>query len=121
MLMTSAIKVGSYVVARVPENSGFVANWIQVGNDYGFVNPASIARVVTPSGVLTEAARHRAEAAALRAMPNASESTRPGSPGTAAHCDRIADRLDSVARISAPAAARVPVPAAACHRKSVAK
>ena len=38
-----------------------------------------------------EAADHMAEATAYRSGPNAAESKRPGSPGTAAHCDRFAD------------------------------
>jgi hypothetical protein len=51
--------------------------------------------VIAP--VTSEAAMHRAEAAARRASPNAAESKRPGSPDTALHCDRIADRLEKSA------------------------
>ena len=51
----------------------------------------------------TEAVRHRAEAAVLRAVPNASESKRPGSPGTAVHCERIANRLEKAAGVTAAA------------------
>jgi hypothetical protein len=45
----------------------------------------------------SEAAIHRAEAVARRAVPNASESKRPGSPDTALHCDRMADQLEKAA------------------------
>jgi hypothetical protein len=51
------------------------------------------------AALLTEAGKHRAEAAVLRAEPNASETKRPGSPGTALHCERIAARLEAAAGI----------------------
>lgn len=98
-LTANALQVGRYVVVHA-ENG--VANWVQVAMDRpvfterGFTayTPTS----VVPSGFMTEAARHRAEAAALRAAPNASESKRPGSPGTALHCDRMADKLEKAER-----------------------
>lgn len=46
----------------------------------------------------SEAAAHRAEAAARRAAPTASESKRPGSVDTAAHCDRRADELEKAGK-----------------------
>ena len=48
--------------------------------------------------VNSEAAEHRAEAAARRAAPTASESKRPGGVDTAAHCDRRADELEKAAK-----------------------
>jgi hypothetical protein len=97
-LTSSAIQVGRYVVVQADHG---VASWVQIATD----RPAFTARTFTAvtgtagvsAGFMTEAARHRAEAAALRAAPSASESKRPGSPGTAAHCDRIADRLEKAA------------------------
>lgn len=60
---------------------------------------AAIAAPVTNEApVNTEAAKHRAEAAKLRANPNASESKRPGSPGTAVHCDRLAAELEKAGK-----------------------
>jgi len=44
-----------------------------------------------------EAAEHRAEAKAYRNAPNPHETKRPGSPGTAAHCDRLAEAARTVA------------------------
>jgi hypothetical protein len=103
-LTFNAVSVGRYVI--VHEDWG-IANWVQVDMDrplfveYGFTTFTPIAAV--PPAFMSEAARHRAEAATLRAAPNASESKRPGSPGTAAHCDRIAARLDKAAGVTAPA------------------
>jgi hypothetical protein len=50
--------------------------------------------VTSTAPVNSEAATHRAEAAARRAVPTASESKRPGGVDTAAHCDRRADELE---------------------------
>jgi hypothetical protein len=44
-----------------------------------------------------DAADHVGEAKAYRSAPNSSESKRPGSPATAAHCDRLADAARSAA------------------------
>ena len=44
-----------------------------------------------------DATDHVAEAKAYRSAPNASESKRPGSPDTAAHCDRLADAARNAA------------------------
>lgn len=93
----NAVRVGNFVVVHAPDTNGFVANWVQVAVDFRVVNYGPVTGVVTPAGYPIEAARHRAEAAAFRAAPNASESKRPGSPGTAVHCDRIADRLEKAA------------------------
>jgi hypothetical protein len=103
-LTLNAVSVGRYVIVHADWG---IANWVQVDMDrplfveYGFTTFTPIAAV--PPAFMTEAARHRAEAATLRAAPNASESKRPGSPGTAAHCDRIAARLDKAAGVTAPA------------------
>jgi hypothetical protein len=67
----------------------------RLAEQYRIVSKTPSAAVIAP--VNSEAAMHRAEAAARRASPNASESKRPGSPDTAAHCDRIADRLEKSA------------------------
>jgi hypothetical protein len=93
------LAVGRYVVVHADRG---IANWVQVAADRPlFAERAFTAfelRAVVPPVFATEVARHRAEAAALRAAPNASESKRPGSPGTAVHCDRMADRLEKAAR-----------------------
>jgi hypothetical protein len=98
-LTASALQVGRYVVVHA--DSG-IANWVQVAMDRPVFTERAFATFtptsVVPSGFVTEAARHRAEAAALRAAPNASESKRPGSPGTAVHCDRMADKLEKADR-----------------------
>jgi hypothetical protein len=111
-LTLNAVSVGRYVIVHADWG---IANWVQVDMDrplfveYGFTTFATIAAV--PPAFMTEAARHRAEAATLRAAPNASESKRPGSPGTAAHCDRIANRLEKANGVAyaAPVAAPAPV------------
>ncbi len=54
--------------------------------------------VTSAAPVNSEAATHRAAAAARRAAPTASESKRPGSVDTAAHCDRRADELDKAGK-----------------------
>ena len=54
--------------------------------------------VASAAPVNAEAAMHRAEAAARRAAPTASESKRPGSVDTAAHCDRRADELEKAGK-----------------------
>ena len=110
-LTFSALTVGRFVVVHADNG---VATWVQVNLN----RPAYAADVFTfeprtvPLAFSTEAARHRSEAAALRAVPNASESKRPGSPGTAVHCDRIADRLEKAAG-AAPAYANPAAPAIA--------
>jgi hypothetical protein len=97
-LTASALAVGRYVIVHADFG---IANWVQVAMDRpAFAERAFTAfepRAVVPPVFATEAARHRAEAAALRAAPNTSDSKRPGSPGTAVHCDRIADRLEKTA------------------------
>ena len=109
----SAVHVGTFVIAHIPDANGLVATWVQAATDSGFVNSASLVPIVAQAAFATEADRHRAEAARLRMAPNASESKRPGSPGTAVHCDRIADRLDRVAHIGATGASSVSATAAA--------
>jgi hypothetical protein len=112
-LTLNALAVGRYVVVHA--NNG-VATWVQINTD-GTLFVKNAFTTVDPSAVVppvfsTEAARHRAEAAALRAAPNAAESKRPGSPGTAAHCDRIAARLEAGTSVApayaAPAATASP-------------
>jgi len=109
-LTANALRAGGYVVVHVPEGTA-VANWVQVATD--FRNDAFVAEVRAPAVATVngyaEPARHRAMAMALRAAPNASESKRPGSPGTALHCDRIADRLEKAAAPLAGFASPAPV------------
>jgi len=98
-LTARALRVGGYVVVHVPEGNR-VANWVQVATDFRnepFVSEVRTPAIATIEGS-AEAARHRAESRALRAAPNASESKRPGSPGTAVHCDRIADRIEKAGK-----------------------
>lgn len=57
------------------------------------IGPAAPATAVSE-----EVAKHRAEAAARRANPTASESKRPGSVDTAAHCDRLAGELEKAGK-----------------------
>jgi hypothetical protein len=59
---------------------------------------AIVAPSVTAAPVNSEAATHRAEAAARRAAPTASDSKRPGGVDTAAHCDRRADELEKAGK-----------------------
>ncbi len=59
---------------------------------------AGVASSPASTAPLKESEMHRAEARALRANPNASESKRPGAPGTAVHCDRLADQLEKEGR-----------------------
>jgi hypothetical protein len=100
-LTANALAVGRYVIVHADFG---IANWVQVAMDRPvFAERAFTAfepRAVVPPVFATDAARHRAEAAALRAGPNASESKRPGSPGTAVHCDRMADRLEKAAGVN---------------------
>ena len=58
----------------------------------------SVPSVTSAAPVNSEAAEHRAEAAARRAAPTASESKRPGGVDTAAHCDRRADELEKAGK-----------------------
>jgi hypothetical protein len=60
-----------------------------------------------------DAAKHEKDAAAYRKAPNASESKRPMSPNTAAHCDRFA----KAARTAAAEARAL----AAEHDKAISK
>ena len=107
-LTANALEVGRYVVVHADNG---IANWVQVAVDRppftfgGFtaIDPRSTAS----AAFIAEAATPRAESAALRAAANASESKRPGSPGTAAHCDRIADRLEEAAGVKLGYAAPV--------------
>jgi len=46
----------------------------------------------------SQAADHAAIADVERKGPNATESKRPGAPGTALHCDRLADGLRTAAK-----------------------
>lgn len=122
-LTFDALAVGRYVIVHADKG---VANWVQVNTNEVFfakdafttVTPATVAPVFS-----SEAARHRAEAAALRKSPNAAESKRPGSPGTAAHCDRIADRLEAAARpapaYAAPAATATPAAIAQANASDI--
>jgi hypothetical protein len=111
-LTVNALRVGRYVVVHADRG---VANWVQVAldrpvlmaNGFSIIEP----HAVVPTEFESEVVRHRLEAAALRAAPNASESKRPGAPGTAVHCDRIADRLEKAAGTgyAAPTATAAPV------------
>jgi len=108
----SALHVGRDVVVHADNG---VASWVQVATDRPvFVERAFTAfvpRSAVPTVFATEAARHRAEAAVLRAAPNASESKRPGSPGTALHSERIANRLEKAAGVIAAPADNLGTPA----------
>ena len=111
-LTFNAVEVGRYVVVHTDNG---IASWVQIATDAPvFAERAFTAFVPTssvPAGLLIEAARHRAEAAALRAAPNASESKRPGSPGTALHCEQMANRLEKAAGINAAPPANLGTPA----------
>jgi len=99
-LTFSALRVGAYAVVHVPDNGGGIAAWVQIATD-GDIAATTVAAVGTPAAVINyqdEAAHHRAEARMRRASPNASESKRPGSPDTALHCERLADRAAGKAR-----------------------
>ena len=97
-LPANALRVGNYVVVHVPDGTG-IANWVQVATDFRYEAFAATAQTpVAPVNAGIEAARHRAEARARRMTPNASESKRPGSPDTALHCDRMADKLEKAGR-----------------------
>jgi hypothetical protein len=84
-----ALRVGAFVVVHVPEDNGFVATWVQVG-DVRPMTYAPIAATTGPAGYTAEGAKHLAKATARRANPTASESKRPGAVDTAAHCERLA-------------------------------
>jgi hypothetical protein len=114
----NAVRVGNLVVVHVPDTNGFVANWVQVAVDFRVANNPPVAGVMTPAGYAVEALRHRAEAAAFRAAPNASDAKRPGSPGTAVHCDRIAANLEKAAGFSNASLAANPGTAAAVLQAS---
>jgi len=100
-LTPKALRVGGYVVVHVPEGTG-VANWVQLATDRPLVAEGPIVYTPVTASLTTdyraEAARHRAEARMRRAAPNASESKRPGSPDTALHCDRMADKLEKAGK-----------------------
>jgi hypothetical protein len=120
-LTINALGVGRYVIVHADWG---IANWVQVDMNrplfvgYGLTTFVPVAAV--PPAFMTEAARHRAEAATLRGAPNASESKRPGSPGTAVHCDRMADRLEKTAAPAYAAPADVTAGAATPDRESAA-
>ena len=64
--------------------------------------PTSHARLERHYRALTErfereAREHRALAAAYRAAPTAADQKRPGTPDTAAHCERLAERVSRMA------------------------
>lgn len=113
------VRVGGYVVVHVPENSGFVANWVQVsmtGVPFAFSPVTGSTTLYTD-----EALKHLAEAAERRAHPTASESKRPGSVDTAAHCERLA-ALGAKAVITPSIRTAAPVnEEAAAHRAEAAK
>jgi hypothetical protein len=98
-LTFGALAVGRYVIVHADRG---MANWVQIAMDRpSYEEPGFTAiepRAVVPPAFGSEAARHRAEAAALRASPNASETKRPGAPGTAVHCDRLADELEKAGK-----------------------
>jgi hydrogenase maturation factor len=97
-LTANALRVGNYVVVHVP-NGTAVADWVQVATDFRYEAFAVTAQTpAAPVNTSIEAARHRAEARARRMSPTASETKRPGSPDTALHCDRIADRLEKAGK-----------------------
>ena|SRR5215471_13572511 len=91
-----ALAVGRFVSVRVAE-WGNVAEWVQVATDLrSFESIANKAGAFVPPAFTTgnaEADAHLAMAMAYRRSPNASESKRPGSVGTAAHCERRAREL----------------------------
>jgi len=97
-LDASALAVGRFVSVRVAE-WGNVAEWVQVQVATDLRNFASSANktgaFVAPAFTTgnAEADAHLAMAMAYRRSPNASESKRPGSAGTAAHCERRAREL----------------------------
>lgn len=117
-LTAHAVRVGDFAVVHVPNNDGFVANWVQVSTDR--VTSGSVASV-GPTGAYTEEARkHFAEAQARRANPTASESKRPGAVDTALHCERLA-ALGTTTVVAPRAAAPAPVnDEAAKHRAEAA-
>jgi hypothetical protein len=98
-LTANALAVGRYVIVHADRG---VATWVQVALDGPFYAERAFTaiapRAVVPPVFATEAVKHRAEAGSLRAAPNAAESKRPGSPGTAAHCDRIVDELEKAGK-----------------------
>jgi hypothetical protein len=98
VLTADALRVGNYVVVHVPDGTA-VANWVQVATDFKYEAFAVTAQTaVAPVNTSVEAVRHRAEARAHRMAPNASESKRPGSPDTALHCDRMAEKLEKAGK-----------------------
>jgi hypothetical protein len=107
-LAAQALRVGVYVAVHADNG---IASWVQIATDRAVFSERAFTafepRAIVTSAFLTEAARHRSEATALRAAPSASESKRPGSPGTAVHCDRIADRLEKAAGVNPGYAAAV--------------
>ena len=81
-----ALRVGAFVVFHVPDGSGFVADWVQVGDA-----PVAYSPVTPAFGFTHEGLKHLAEAHARRANPAMSESKHPGSIMSAAHCERLAE------------------------------
>jgi len=92
----NALRIGTFVVIHVRDDSGFVANWVQVG-DSPVTYPAVTA---APFAYAPEALKHLDEARDRRASITASESKRPGAIDTAAHCERLAD--EGASKTSAP-------------------
>ena len=121
-LTAKALRVGVFVVVHVSTNNGFVASWVQVALDRGFVNNEPVAAIApTASYTYTdEALKHLMEARARRANPTASESKRPGAVDTAAHCERLA-ALGRTAIIAPSVTSGAPVNGeAATHRAEAA-
>lgn len=99
-LTARALRVGAFVVVHVPENNGFVASWVQVALDRGWIEtvPAATTAPTAVHRYTDDALTHLAEAKARRANPTASESKRPGAVDTAAHCERRAAELEKAGR-----------------------
>jgi hypothetical protein len=50
-LTANALRVGRYVVVHVPNDNGFVANWVQVATDVRIANGAPVADLGSPAAV----------------------------------------------------------------------
>jgi hypothetical protein len=50
-LSVNALRVGRYVVVHVPNDNGFVANWVQVATDVRIANGAPLANLGSPAPV----------------------------------------------------------------------
>jgi len=100
-LTASAVRVGAFVVVHVPENSGFIANWVQVG-DFGKIDYAPVAPVA-------------------RLFSPGSESKRPGAVDTAAYRERVAAIGHAPAVIASVTNAAPANTEAAFHRAEASK